>query len=319
MELKDIAIPAGAAAAVAAGFWWWKNKSADAAYKSVPQGTNLQGAPPDAFDVAPDGHLEIRKEQGAGIVAFLASQVVSPTGDPSIFKIAPTADGSPIPPGSSAKEFALSGAQAGFNVLVPPGIFVADGTDKAIKLVPAADFSPAMPGKGWAVLIKGDSSAAGPKALPAPPPMPGFEKPLAADPVLKPVAADPTASMPADLATKVKAVLAQEDADPVAVEALASEISATFPDAAKALNKKAQDLRAKQIVKAVSMGEAFMLPPKAPGAIELAKRFTGNPQRVRELLAHNPELNVGTGGVAPWVPGQVIAVPPIWVARGAAA
>lgn len=320
MDFKDIAIPAGAAAAVGLGFWWWKNKAeaaTDAGYKPVPKGTNLGGAPVESFEVAEDGHLEIRKQDGVGIVAFLASQVVSPTGDPTVFMLTPTSDGKPIPVGSSAKEFALAGATAGFNVLVQPTIFVADSHDKAMKFAP--DTSSAQPGKGWAVLIKGDP--AGAKTLPAIPAMPGFDKTLTptttVDPVLKP-ASDPTATMPADLAAKVKDILAKEDADPVAVETLAVELGSSFPDASAALHKKAQDLRAKQVVKAVSMGAAFVLPPKAPGAVELAKRFTGDASRVRELLAHNPQLNVGSNGVAPWVPGQVIVVPPIWTARGAA-
>lgn len=322
MDSKLLMIP-GAAAALLGGWWLWNRHKhpVDEGYKALPNSADLgAGVPRECFEIAPDGHLVVRKKDGVGIVGWLASQVVTPTTDPSVFRIDPTKDGSPVPAGTSAREFALAAAGAGFNVLVRPSLLVADGKDKALKF--AVDVEPAK--AGWAVLIVGD--AKGSKVLPGLPALPGFDKqlvpstPSPIDPLLKPSTPNPTANMPADLAKKYNDILTKTDADPGALDVLSAELKgAGYADAADMLAKKAADLRAKKTVEAVATGRAFVVSPTHPNAIELARRFTGNPGRVREILAQNPHMSTGSdGSVAPWVPHEVVLIPPSWTAQGGA-
>ena len=325
---KLLLIP-GTAVALLGGWWLWNrhNHPLDEGYKALSITTNLgHGVPTECFEMAADGHLVVRKKDGVGIVGWLASQIVTPTPDPSAFRVDPTADGSPVPKGTSAREFALAAAGAGFNVMVQPSVLVADGQPKALKF--AVDVEPAKSHEGkppvWAVLIDGD--AKGTKVMPGLPALPGFDKqlvpspPTAVDPLLKPPVADPTATMPAELAKKYQDILAKTDADPSGLDALAAELKAAgYPDASNMLTKKSADLRAKKTVEAVASGRAFVVSANHPSAIEFARRFTGDPARVRDIMAHNPHLTGGMDGHAePWVPHEVVFIPPAWQARGGA-
>jgi hypothetical protein len=267
--------------------------------------------------MAADGHLVVRKYDAVGIVGWLASQIATPTSDPSEYRLDPTKNGAPVPAGTSAKDFAIEVARAGFNVMVRPSVLVADGKDKGLKF--ALDIEPAK--HGWAILINGDGQ--GSKVMPSLPALPGFDKtvaqPSAVTPLLKTPAPDPTASMPADLAKKYGEIISRTDSDPGALDALAVELkSAGFAAAAEMLGKKANDLRAKKTVEAVAGGRAFVVSASHPSALELARRFTGDPARVRDILAHNPHLTAGVDGSVAWVPNEVVILPPAWVARGGA-
>jgi hypothetical protein len=329
-------------------FWWYRKKHpVDAGYSTLPMTQDLEGAPRGHFQVAPDGAVEFRKPDGLGVLDWLTTQNMTPALDQTsgapdtdavTFNIDPTHDGSPIPPGASAKDFAVSAALAGFNVLVRPSLMVADGKKKQIKFSKGAHHAHVKNGSGWAVLVRADPKGIGtlPSLPAALPPMPGFPGkgaspamppgfalpgggtmpglpglgiPSPVEKVLKPDT-DPYANMPADMAAKVKDVLAKGNATPNDLDSLAKSLEKDFPDASVLVNKKATDLKANKALEQVTSGTALAVPFDQGESRRLAARLAGPDGKYTALRRMNPQLSIHTGGdLWPWVPGQVIRIP----------
>ncbi len=318
-SMKTAAIIGGLVlAAGGVGFALYRKKHpVSEGYSTLPLMTDLGGAPRGHFQVAPDGAVEFRKTDGLGVLDWLTSQVIMPLGkgDPSEFRIMPTPDGRPIPPGASAKDFAASAAMAGFNVMARPSIMTADGQEKDLKFT--RDTLAAKQGGGWAIIVRADPKGTG--VLPSLPAMPGFAStpalPSPAENVLKP--SDPLSGLPADLAAKVQAVLQKPDANPSDLEKAAKDMEGQYPAVAVLLNKKAADLKASKTIESVTSGASMLVPRDPTEAKRLAASLAGPDGQYTALRAMNPQLSVTPHGVAPWVPGQVVRLPRGGLSRGA--
>lgn len=310
--LKTAAVVTGLGVVGAAlGVYLYRRKHpVSPGYSTLPLLADLGGAPRGHFQVAPDGAVEFRSKDGLGVLDWLTSQLIMPSGsDVTVFKIMPTPDGRPIPPGASAKDFAVSAALAGFNVMARPSIMTADGKEKDLKFT--KDSLSAKPEGGWAIIVRADPKGGG--TMPSLPAMPGFTQPGLALPstaqqVLKPNA-DPYSGMPQDLAQKVQAVLTKPGANPADLEAAAKDLEANYPAAAVLLNKKAADLKGNKALESVTSGAALLVPRDQVEAKRLAMSFAGPDGQYAALRRANPQIALTPQGLTPWVPGQVVRLP----------
>lgn len=298
--------------------------------QSQPQVAAVRGNPISAqrtdefLELRSDGLYQFNRDTAVAVLGWMGSvqavQAPSQWKNATIYDLVASSDGMPPPVGMGAGKILLSEARNGKTILV-----LRDITKVGVKSRRAAAVSgdmSALAGEGgdYAILIVPLQEFVEPK-LPA---MPGFEgakRPIPGAVSLANKKTDdsgaelpPPQELPADLRVMVEDLLKRNDGDADALDAVARQLRlGGYGDNAVLIEQKAADIRAQDIVNAVELRTVFVIPKGHTGAMSLAKRMTGNPGRYKDLLAINPELKATKDGrVRPWVPGQIVKLPPTW-------
>jgi len=232
-------------------------------------------------------------------------------------------------PGAGARAWAEAQAAAGRAVLIRTDPRAAG---ELWSVPPAHVPTAAAEGAPWAVLLRPSGAGA---AVPQPPlPAPAPELPAPPLPPLPPIPGAPNGVPGLDLVpepqrSQVAAWLANPVVTPEQLRQLAAAFGATG-DPRRTVFVAWLEARAKELegaaVKAVAGGHTYTLRTGAQdNASALAKWFTGDAGRWREILAVNPkmvpyneEVTDAQGNlivvtkIRPWIAGQVIQLPASW-------
>lgn len=141
---------------------------------------------------------------------------------------------------------------------------------------------------------------------------------------------DPLANVPEPLRSQVLNAINDPMVSPQALRALADQLRPTFPAVAAMLEQAAHAKEASEKARAASEGRLFTVRGSNGIAVDLpttvAKHYTGDANRWKEILASNPELKpkpAPDGSGATWVDGwnvgKVVVLPAAWgnlIAKG---
>lgn len=124
--------------------------------------------------------------------------------------------------------------------------------------------------------------------------------------------------MPPELAAQVRQALADPNMEPEALDQMANTLDEKYPAAAAALRARALELRTqRQLQDSARGGSDFTIRAGDTGSY-IAKYYTGNANRWRELPAVNPGMRVVKGPkfeyLVPWKVGETILLPTDWKA-----
>lgn len=284
----------------------------------VPAGYQLPGATweePSPFVSGADGEQVVRSElvdRMLGVLAGATPQVVTP--DRVQLMI----------PGKGGRDWAEAEAKKGRAVLITTD---PKGTTELWSVLRGQENAIARIGSGWAVLLRGALGAAAPGPSPAVPQVP--TPPL---PPLGPIPGAPPEGVPGlDLVpepqrTQIANTLKNPLVTPVQLRQLADALVGGNPAIAEWLRKRAGELEGKA-AGAVAGGGTYTI-REGDNASYLAKHYTGDAGRWRELLTVNPGLvaynepldivdakegkPIVVTKIRPWLKGQVVQVPAGW-------
>lgn len=125
-------------------------------------------------------------------------------------------------------------------------------------------------------------------------------------------------SMPAKLREEVEKALAVDDLAPADYEKLAAAMKrAGYPMAAKCLSQKAKDRRAELEAELARLGGMPHVIRTGDIPSIMARYYTGDPMRFRDLPALNPQIGTlktvnGVSNYPGWIVGRQILIPASW-------
>lgn len=281
------------------------------------------------LELRSDGLYQFNRSTAVAILGWFGSvqAKTAPSGYEGVvaYDLIASQDGSPPPAGTGAGKILLAECKAGKTVLATRDITHA-GSMLRRAAVTGGDLSK-LAGKGgsYAILIVPSAESVDPVL----PPMPGFEgarKPVpGAVPLPEQKASGSRtaiastsgtredAELPPEIRSMIDDLLKKPNATAEDLEAIGKQLRlGGFPKNAAMMETKAADMRAKAAVELVESRMAFVIPMGHKGATALAKKLTGEAARAKELLEHNPNLTVKGDKVRPWLPGQIVKLPPSW-------
>ncbi len=299
--------------------------SAQASASASADGSSVSSLRVDEFlELRSDGLYQFNRSTAVAILGWLASVQAksAPAGYEGVaaYDLVASHDGMPPPVGMGAGKILLTECKAGKTILATRDI-THTGAILRRALATGGDLGK-LAGKGgsYAILIVPAAESIDPVL----PPMPGYEGAKKPVPGASPLPAPKTAptvtsgtkedaDLPPEIRSMIDDLLKKPDATANDLEAIAQQLRlGGFPKNAALMETKAADMRAKAAVELVESREAFVVPMGHKGATALAKKLTGDASRVKELLEHNQNLTVKGDKVRPWLPGQIVKLPPSW-------
>lgn len=267
---------------------------------------NVDGALPGELLAVPSGTEKGIAAPGTG--SRWAVLVHHFEGWPSDAPYMPAAGWTPsAPPGAPAPQTvpaSWSPAPAGGEgpAIEPPPFPMPSGPPPGMPSLPSLPSVPSMPS------VPGGPGAA---TMPLPP-------------------GDPLAGVPEPLRSQVLNAINDPMVSPAALRALADQLRPAFPQVAAMLEQAAMAKEASEKARAASEGRLFTIRGSGGIALDLpttvAKHYTGDPGRWKEILGSNPELKpkpAPDGSGATWVDGwnvgKVVLLPAAWgnlIAKG---
>lgn len=188
--------------------------------------------------------------------------------------------------------------------------------------VPPVPGVPGVPGAPGAPVLPG--MLPGFPAVPGMPGVPGMAPGIPGMPGMPPGGVVPgypgaepwAAGMPPELASEVRQALGDSTMEPQALEQMADALDTKYPAAAAALRARALELRTqRQLGDAARGGSEFTIRGGDTGSY-LAKYYTGNGNRWREIPGVNPGMRTvtvaGVTQLVPWQVGDKILLPLDW-------
>lgn len=181
--------------------------------------------------------------------------------------------------------------------------------DKALSSSQAVPGAPAYtPGPGAPAVPPAPSGGAsspapyvpGPSAPTPPPPLPGVDE----MPGTYAYSGDWDANIPPDVRREVEGMLADEQMQPDALDQAARAMDQSYPKAAAKLRARAAELRTKRELEAARRGGSPHTIRAGDTGSYLAKYYTGDGNRWRELPSANPGMRIvtknGVSQLEPW-------------------
>lgn len=119
-------------------------------------------------------------------------------------------------------------------------------------------------------------------------------------------------NMSPELRRLVDDLIADENISPDALEMAADKYAPQYPIAARRLRRRAEEIRKRIEADHLRRGHSPFRLRNGDLAANLAKHYTGDGMRWREIMPLNPKLKIVNGRPDPWYAGLVVKLPLDW-------